>query len=118
MVSFIGVDIIEINRIEKAISKTSFLKKIYTDKEISLVKKSGKRTAAANFAAKEAVAKAMGVGFRGFSPKDIEILRDRYGKPFVLLHNNARTLSRKLGIKTFNVSLSHCKEYAIAFVVA
>jgi len=114
MINGIGTDIIEISRIKSAISKEKFLKKVYTDKEIELIKKQGVSTAAVNFAAKEAVAKAFGTGFRGFGLKDIEILRNNLGCPYVVLHGVAKDLT---GGKNINISLSHCKEYAVAFVI-
>lgn len=101
----IGTDIIEINRVEKAIKSESFLKQIFTEKEIDLIKKRGSSTAAVNFAGKEAVVKAMGVGFKKISPKEIEILRKDTGEPFVE------------GRENIKISLSHCSEYAVAMVI-
>ena len=73
-------------------------------------------TIAGNFAAKEALSKALGTGFRGYSLKDIEILRDQLGKPIVNISKKARekTGGRALNI---NVSISHNKSNAIAFVI-
>ncbi|MCL2610051.1 MAG: holo-ACP synthase [Defluviitaleaceae bacterium] len=101
----IGTDIIEISRIEKAIKKINFLEKIYTKAEIELINKKGVATAACNFAGKEAVVKALGSGFSGISPKDIEVLRNSSGEPYVK------------GREDIKISLSHCKEYAIAMVI-
>ena len=107
----IGTDIIEIARVKKAIQKPRFLEKIYTPKEIELIKKKGAKTAAANFAAKEAVAKALGNGFATTTPKDIEILRKTTGEPFVNLNTPQKN---DIDIK---ISLSHSKEYAVAMVL-
>lgn len=111
----IGIDIIEIKRIEAAISKNSdFLSRVFTADEIKYFESRNKRTEvlAGNFAAKEAVSKALAVGFRYFEWKDIEVLRDALGKPFVILHNNAKSmLSDNCMV---HISISHCHEYAVA----
>ena len=71
---------------------------------------------AGNFAAKEAISKAIGTGFRGFGLKDIEVLRDELGKPVVNLSDKIYKL---LDVKEFNmhISISHSKENAIAYAV-
>jgi holo-[acyl-carrier protein] synthase len=119
MIIGIGTDIIEIDRIEKVIDRTkSFIEKSFTDREIEYFNLHGFRgnVIAGNFAAKEAVSKALGTGFRGFGLKDIEVLRDQLGKPIVHLSDN---IYRILNIKDFNihVSISHSKENAIAYAV-
>lgn len=119
MIIGIGTDIIEIERIEKVINRTNnFIEKSFTKDEISYFEFKGLKAnvIAGNFAAKEAVSKALGTGFRGFGLKDIEILRDELGKPFVKLSSN---IYEKLEIKEFNmhISISHSKENAIAYAV-
>lgn len=115
MISGVGIDIIEIERIKKAISKNkTFLKKIFTEREIGYFDSRNNRTEviAGNFAVKEAVVKALGVGFVGIGFKDVEALRDTFGKPYIVLHNKARTM---LGSNcTIHVSISHCRDYAVA----
>jgi len=74
-------------------------------------------------AAKEAVSKALGVGMRVLSPhgidwRDVEVLNEPGGKPFVILHNYAQHLAEKLGLDEWAISLSHEGGIAIAFVVA
>ena len=78
MIIGIGNDIIEIERIEKAISKEGFKNKIYTQKELENIQKRGNRTEtyAGIFSAKEAISKAIGTGVREFSLTDLEILND------------------------------------------
>ena len=71
---------------------------------------------AGNFAAKEAVSKALGTGVRGFGLKDIEILRDELGKPIVEVSDKVKELI-KVNNYLFNVSISHNRTCAIAFVV-
>lgn len=119
MIIGIGTDIIEIDRIEKVMKRTSsFIQKSFTHNEIEYFKSKGfkNNVVAGNFAAKEAVSKALGTGFRGFGLKDIEVLRDQYGKPTVFFSDKIYEL---IDIKKFNmhVSISHSKENAIAYAV-
>jgi holo-[acyl-carrier protein] synthase len=115
---YIGVDIIEIARIEKAIKRwgESFLRRLYTDSELRLCRKRPS-SMAARFAGKEAVMKALGTGARGVSWREIEILAEPSGKPVVHLHGKAQERARYLGLDRIAISLSDSKEYAIAFVV-
>ena len=115
----IGIDIIEVKRIEASLSKRGdFLRKIFTDKEIKMFEDKGNnpQTIAGNFAAKEAISKSLGLGIRGYNFKDIEILRDDLGKPVVNVSENVRKLIKAKDY-LFNVSISHNKTMAIAFVV-
>ncbi|KXZ40518.1 holo-[acyl-carrier protein] synthase [Alkalithermobacter thermoalcaliphilus JW-YL-7 = DSM 7308] len=117
MIFGIGIDIVEIERIEKAIEKNSkFLSRIFTDREIDYFKSKNFKidTIAGNFAAKEAVSKAFGTGVRNFKFKDIEILRDNLGKPEVKVYNNLYELSKNSKIYKIMVSISHSKKYAVA----
>lgn len=116
MIAGIGTDIVETERVFKAIQKESFLGKCYTKKEQKLIAERKSR-AASNFAGKEAVAKALGTGFAGFAPSDIEILRRVDGVPYVLLHNGAKERAESLGINYIHISLSDTKDNAIAYVV-
>lgn len=119
MIIGIGTDIIEIDRIEKVIMRTSsFIQKSFTSNEIEYFKLKGLKgnVIAGNFAAKEAISKALGTGFRGFGLQDIEVLRDELGKPVV---NLSHKIYKLIDIKKFNihVSISHSKENAIAYAV-
>ena len=114
---YVGVDIVEIARIERAIARRGdgFLRRIYTDLELKLCR--GKPSSlAARFAAKEAVMKALDAKNKGVCWREIEILADSSGKPFVRLYNRAHNRARSLDLDSLIVSLSHSKEYAIAFV--
>ena len=116
-----GVDIVEISRIESILSKQPrFLERNFTQNEIQLfqTKQMRAETIAANFAAKEAISKAMGTGIRGFELKEMEILRNSLGKPVVMLYGAAEATATKLGIARFEISLSHHSKDAIAFVIA
>lgn len=115
-----GVDIIEISRIEKAFKGSEkFAKRIYTSGEIASCGGAKPRWAslAVRFAAKEAVAKALGTGIGAFRWTEIEIVRGPGGKPEIALHGNAREVARCRGVNSMSLSLSHSKEYAVAFVV-
>ena len=118
MIIGIGIDIIEIDRIKKACENEKFLKKIFTKNEIKYCENTKFNSLAGNFAVKEAVSKAFGTGIRNFNMTDIEVLRDNLGMPYVILHNGAKKISEKKGIKKIFVSISHNKENAIGYAVA
>lgn len=118
MILGIGTDIIEIQRIQRTVERTpKFLEKIFTEREIELFKSKAMKyeTIAGNFAVKEAISKAIGRGFRGFSFNDLEILRDELGRPIANVSDKVKEI---LGYKDFifHISISHNKSYAIAFV--
>jgi len=117
-----GVDIVEVFRMRDAITKwgDSFLKKIFTDKEIGYAnsRRFSHQHLAARFAAKEAVVKAFGEP-RRFPMKwtDIEVLNNGEGKPVVVFHGDAMRLRKKKHVTEITVSMSHSKNYAIANVI-
>ncbi|MCL2564606.1 MAG: holo-ACP synthase [Defluviitaleaceae bacterium] len=120
MVLGIGCDIIEIARIKKSLEKENFLHRYFTNKEIKLINERGfcaSATAAGNFCAKEAVAKAFGIGFGDIMPIDIEILRSDKNAPYVILHGKALLEFERLEALNIFLSISHSKEMAIAYVV-
>lgn len=115
----IGIDIIEIKRLKKIISKhgQKFLKKIYTQNEISYCEKNPTLKYpryAGRFVAKEAVAKALGQGIREISFKEIEIINDEFGKPDIELHGRAAELANYMKVVDIYISISHCHDYAVA----
>lgn len=121
MIVGVGTDIVDIYRIENAINNNSrFIERFFTHNEIAMFKARGNKSEiiAGNFSAKEAVSKSLGTGIRGFTLKDIEILRDEYGKPYVVLHNGSKDIANRLNILRFHVSISHDKTKAISYVVA
>lgn len=113
----IGVDIIEIARLQRAIGRWGkrFLQRVYTEPEIRLYHKQS-ASLAARFAGKEAVMKALSAPNWGITWKEIEILADPNGQPLVHLYGKAQNLANNLGLE-LAISLSHSKEYAIAFVI-
>ena len=115
----IGIDIVEIKRIEDALNKNKrFLDKLFTKEEIKYFESRNFKieTIAGNFAAKEAISKAMGTGIRNFNFTDIEVLRNELGKPIVEISNKVKELI-KVDNYIFNISISHNRTCAIAFVV-
>lgn len=120
MIVGIGNDIIEIERIEKAISKESFKDKIYTQRELENIKKRGNRaeTYAGVFSAKEAISKAIGTGVREFSLTNLEILNDDLGKPYVVVSEKLdKIIKSKKEDYQIEISISHSKKYATAMAI-
>lgn len=120
MVVGVGVDIIEIDRIADAVEKENFCRKYFTDRENEYFdsKKNKYEKVAGNYAAKEAFSKALGTGIRNFALREVEILRDELGKPYIELSGDAKKAAQKNWIKRFHVSISHCRTYAVAYVIA
>lgn len=117
MIVGIGTDIVEIERVKKACLREGFLTRCFTDREKEIINKR-QSSAAGNFAVKEAVAKALGTGFTGFGPSDIEVLRNEAGAPYVILYNKAKEIADSLNIGSIIVSISDEKSMAAAFAVA
>ena len=114
----IGVDIIEIARIEKAVARWGdrLLNRVYTESELKLYRNEPS-SLAARFAGKEAVIKALSSQATYLSWKEIEILSESNGKPSLRLYGKAQSQARILGLDRLDISLSHSKEHAIAFVI-
>ena len=120
MIVGIGNDIIEIERIEKAISKEGFKNKVYTQRELENIRKRGNRTEtyAGIFSAKEAISKAIGTGVREFSLTDLEILNDDLGKPYVVVSEKLdKILKVKKESYQIEISISHSRKYATAMAI-
>jgi len=120
----VGVDLIEVPRVEQAIARYGdrFLERVFTSTELFYTRGRVPELAV-RFAAKEAVSKALGVGMRMLSPygigwREVEVLGDLRGRPAVILRGRAAEIAAGLGVREWAVSLSHTKEYAVAFVVA
>jgi holo-[acyl-carrier protein] synthase len=114
----IGIDLIEIERIEKLLDRygDKFINRIFTAIEIDYCnKKKNKGSFAARFATKEAVFKATGLGLaKGMTWKDVEVVNDEKGKPEVRLYGKTAEL---LAGKTIHISISHSKDAAISIIV-
>ena len=119
----VGVDIVDNIRIGKLIKNRLFLKRIYTNQEISFSKKIKNKTFffAKRFAAKEAFVKSLGTGFRkNLNFKDISIKNNKLGKPsFLITKKIHKLIKKKFKTNSFNffLSISDEKNYSIAFVV-
>ena len=114
-----GVDIIEVERIDRAILRYGdrFFNRFYTSQE--LIDAGGRTPAlAARFAAKEAVAKALGTGIGEVGWKEIEIVNGPRRMPKLRLHGNAKELAKSLGLRSWSISLSHTHEHATAVAIA
>ena len=114
-----GVDLIEIARVKDAIARhgTRFLERIYTPAELERYGKSVE-SLAGRFAAKEAIAKALGCGIGDVSWTEIEVLGDENRAPVLALHGKAAQRSEEMGLINWSLSISHSRSHAIAFVVA
>ena len=118
-----GVDIVDNNRIRKAIKNKKFINRIFTNEEILHAKNKVNKTNfyAKRFAAKEAFLKALGIGIRNdINFKDISIKNNKLGKPMIILNNKIqKIIKNKLKIYNFNIFLSIADEnkFSIAFVI-
>lgn len=120
MIVGIGCDIIEIERIARAIKSESFIRRVFTAEEAAYCQRRGQQAAAsfaARFAAKEAVLKALGTGLREGSLQEIAVDNDGLGKPLVQLSGHFAMLATQLGVKNIQISLSHSRELATAYVI-
>jgi holo-[acyl-carrier protein] synthase len=122
MILGIGIDLVNIARIERIIEKwgDKFKKKAFSESEIKYAEGYNKSYEhfAANFAVKEAFFKAIGRGFRGdMRIHDVEVLRDDNGKPYINLHGRARQSTDLLGVSSIHTSISHDVEYSVAVVI-
>ena len=120
-----GIDIVENYRLKKLLlkKKSNFKNKIFTNNEIAYCEKKSNITNcySKRFAAKEAFVKALGTGFRkNINFKDIEVLKNHYGKPYILINKKViNKIKTSFKVKKFNILLSISDEnkYAIASVV-
>ena len=122
MILGIGVDLVEVERIDRAIERHGepFLRRVFTEKEIAYC--AGMRAPgphyAARFAAKEAVSKAFGTGIgERLALHDIEVCREESGAPFIVLHGAADEFARERGVGKIHLALSHTAASAVAQVV-
>jgi holo-[acyl-carrier protein] synthase len=119
----IGTDIIECVRIAEMIEKHGeiFLTRVYTREEIAYcsARKAANQHYAGRWAAKEAVLKALGTGWsRGIHWTDVEVVNAPGGKPSIVLAGMARQICQQQSIAEILISISHCRNYAVAFATA
>ena len=119
----IGIDIVENSRIAKSLKNNLFIKRIFSDSEILIAKtiRDKKSYYSKRFAAKEAFAKSIGIGFRNdLNFKDISIVNDKLGKPsFIINKKIKRIVKEQFKISSFNffLSISDEKKYSVAYVI-
>jgi len=119
----IGSDITECLRIARMIERYGelFIHRVYTTAEVSYCqsRKQATQHFAGRWAAKEAVLKALGTGWRrGISWRDIEIRSDPNGRPVVAVRGAVRDIVEELGVGQLQVTISHCRAYAVAYAMA
>lgn len=122
MIVGIGVDIVEVGRIERALELYGerFVRRVFTEQEAAYCRQAARppERFATRFAAKEAALKALGTGWRkGLRLLDVQVSNDPLGAPSLTLIGGALERSRALGVTNIHVSLSHQAEYAIAQVI-
>lgn len=121
MIQGIGIDIVEIERLRKAMKRgrERFVRRVFTNTEIDYCNNKLKyQHFAVRFAAKEAFMKALGTGWQnGISWKDIETINNRLGKPNLNLFGKAKKLASEMKVRTIHVSLSYSENYAVAQVI-
>ncbi len=115
----VGIDMIEIARIEKSVQSQHFVERVFSEKEIALfsTKKNPYESMAGNWAAKEAFSKALRTGIRNFSLSEVSVLRDELGAPYYELSGKAMDIVKSNQLE-FSVSITHTKEYAQAVCIA
>jgi holo-[acyl-carrier protein] synthase len=118
-----GIDLVDFPRIEDMIKRHGerFLNKVFTAAEQAYAEanKNGTEKLAGRFAAKEAILKLMGTGWRDkIAWTDIEIVNNPAGQPEVILCGEVKKIADKLGIKHINISITHTANFAIASAVA
>ena len=111
-----GIDIICIKRFEKLINNKYFLNKYFTSNELEYIRKHNNNIAtfAGIFASKEAFLKAIKKSLGSYSIKDIEVLHDENGCPYISLYNQ---IKKDIPFKSISLSISHDGEYAIASII-
>jgi holo-[acyl-carrier protein] synthase len=126
MIVSVGVDLIEVGRIQRALEDPSigkrFRDRVYTEGEIRYCDSKGMgkyESYAGRFAAKEAAMKALGTGWGAKANwLNIEVVRARGGAPQIALHGHTAEFARELGIRRILVSITHTKADALAYVIA
>lgn len=120
MIAGLGTDIAEVKRFEKWIKNPQMLQRFFNEKELSTAKSISAlcQHYAVRFAAKEAFSKALGTGITGFNLREVYITNNSEGAPLLNIEGAAlSTMKERYGECKAFVSLSHEKEYALAFVI-
>jgi holo-[acyl-carrier protein] synthase len=120
MITGIGIDMVEVRRMERWLDNSALLNRYFNQEELALAlsrKNSAAQTLAARFAAKEAFGKSLGTGLAGIELKDIIVINNDKGKPDIKLTGAAKNEFEKSGANKVHLSLTHEKENAIAMIV-
>lgn len=120
MIAGLGTDIAEVKRFEKWIKNPQMLERFFNEKELSTAKSISAlcQHYAVRFAAKEAFSKALGTGITGFNLREVYITNNSEGAPLLNIEGAALSIMKeRYGECKAFVSLSHEKEYALAFVI-
>ena len=118
MIRGLGLDLMDVRRIKDALERhPRFLARVYSPCEQEAIARRGAETAAGYFAAKEAVAKALGTGFRGFAMRDISIEPDALGCPIACLSGGALDRLHALGAEHVVLSITHTGGFAAAVAI-
>lgn len=114
-----GIDLIEIDRLAGLAPgiRRRFLQRVFTAAELAQAGGSD-ASLMGRFAAKEAVAKALGCGIGPVSWREIEILEDEAGRPLLRLSGKAQQIAAGLGLSQWSISISHARQHAVALAVA
>jgi len=118
----LGVDIAEVDRVKAAIERRGepFLRRVYTPREIAYCErfKNKFERYAGRFAAKEAAMKALGTGWRsGVRWVDLEVVREKSGRPTMTLSGEAGKIAKRLGVKHISLSITHTETQALAQII-
>lgn len=119
MIKGVGIDLLEIERMNKALERDGFLVRYFTEAECLFFEHfnhPGPKVAG-NFAVKEAVVKVLGIGFGRCQAKDIEVLRDGNGKPYITLYGETEKMAKSLGIDAWHISISNTKDHVTAVAI-
>jgi holo-[acyl-carrier protein] synthase len=122
MILGIGVDIVEVERIQRAVERHggAFVQRVFTPDEAAYCRRSPhpEQRFSTRFAAKEAALKALGTGWsQGLQFVDVEVLNNHLGAPSIRLHGKAAERAESMGVETILVSLSHHHDFAVAQVL-
>ena len=120
MIIGIGIDIVEVSRMERPSQNERFYTDFFSDEERAVFEacKYAPQTVAGRFAAKEAVLKALGLGLGDMPLREISIVKLPSGRPEVKLTGEAQRKAEELGAKRIHISISHDGAYAVAQAVA
>jgi holo-[acyl-carrier protein] synthase len=120
MIKGVGIDMVKVDRLRSWIKNPKLCSRFFHPQEINIFRTKNKKniiSLAARFAAKEAFGKALGTGLKGFSLKEIAVLNNEEGRPYMYLSGKAAQLFAERGGGNIFISLNHEVDYALAIVI-